>query len=136
MIEKTGRRAFTEKVRCINKMYFHGVYSRDTEASWYHVALKSQNTCTNKQASSIVFGCLSPSFCTINSKQKFKKHLWSSWWYYAHGHLSAAWLFLSRHKKSLKIMVRKFKSQSNCCACIFLLDLYQDVTWATHSTCT
>ena len=29
-------------VRCIFM-----VYSRDTEASWCHVALKSHNTCTN-----------------------------------------------------------------------------------------
>ena len=38
------------------------VYSRGTEASGRHVALKSHNTCTNQLANSIVFGCLSPSF--------------------------------------------------------------------------
>ena len=78
---KDGGRAFNKKVRCINKMYSNGVCSRDTEASWYHVALKFQNTCTNKLASSILFGCLSPSFCTISSKQKLKKNLWFSWWW-------------------------------------------------------
>ena len=47
-------------------MYFHGD-SRDSEASRCHVALNSHNTCTNQLASSIVFACLSSSFCTGSS---------------------------------------------------------------------
>ena len=57
------------------KIYQHGVFSwcnlRDTEASRCHVALKSQNACTNQLASSILFECLSPSFRTGSSYQKF-----------------------------------------------------------------
>ena len=51
------------------------VYSRDTEASWCHVALKSHNTCTNQLVSSTVFGCLFLSFSTGSSEQKLKKNL-------------------------------------------------------------
>ena len=43
------------------------VYSRDTEASRCHVALKSHSRCTNQLASSILFGCMFPSFCTGSS---------------------------------------------------------------------
>ena len=47
--------------------------------------------------------------------------------------------FLCNGTKSLWLFpykVWKFKNQSNCCPCTFYLDLYQDVTQATHSSCT
>ena len=47
--------------------------------------------------------------------------------------------FLCDVTKSLSFLpykARNFKNQSNCCPPTFYLDLYQDVTWATHGTCT
>ena len=47
--------------------------------------------------------------------------------------------FLCHVTKSLSFLpykARKFKNQSNGCPPTFYLDLYQDVTWATHGTCT
>ena len=49
------------------------VYSRDTEASWRHVALKSQNKCTNQLASPIVFGWLSPIFVQVALSKNYSK---------------------------------------------------------------
>ena len=54
--------------RCIFVMY-----SRNTEASWCHVALKSHNTCISQLASSIVFGCLSPSFGQVARSKNERK---------------------------------------------------------------
>ena len=52
-----------KKVKYISKMYFHGVF----KGHGSHAELRSQNTCTNQLPNSIVFGCLSPSFCTGSS---------------------------------------------------------------------
>ena len=49
------------------------VYSRETKASWCHLALMSHNKCPYQFASSIVFGCLPPSFRTGSSYQNIKK---------------------------------------------------------------
>ena len=61
------------------KTYQQNVFSRCIQGRLKlhqcHVALKSHNTCTNHLASSIVFGCLSPSFCTGSSEQNIKEKL-------------------------------------------------------------
>ena len=55
---------------------------------------------------------------------------------YAHG-ISLPPAFLCHITKSLfTLQGSKFKNQSNCCPPTFYLDLHQDVTWATHGTCT
>ena len=65
---ESWREDFHQKVkykvsaRCIFMLYL-----RDTEASCCHIPLKSHNTCISQLASSILLGCLSPSFCTGSS---------------------------------------------------------------------